>query len=105
MSTRWLSDELREKSDAVQDGKSPILTIKLKTGDERIYCPDPGEYRVTADVVHKAQGLGATIIAYSSSWGDVTYEGREFGKKYGIRVMPYSELFKYLREQGIMFHL
>jgi hypothetical protein len=76
MSTKWLYDQLSEKSNATLDGGNPILTVEFGGRTERIYCPDSDEYRVTAAVVEKAADLQVTIIAYIQQWCGVTEEGK-----------------------------
>jgi hypothetical protein len=100
MSTYWLYQELRT-SNAVVDGGNPILTVEFGDRTERVYCPDSDEYRVTADVIQKAKGLGATIIAYSNTWCGVTYEAKQYGKQNGIEVMPFGSFFAYLKRYGV----
>lgn len=104
MSTLWLRQELIAKSDAKTDDGDPILTVFFRDGrEERVYCPDPDEYRVTADVVAKASGMGATIIAFSSHWCEATVEGREYAERRGLTVIPYAQFFAYLRRKGVTF--
>jgi hypothetical protein len=103
MSTKWLYDQLREKSNATLDGGNPILTVEFGDRTERVYCPDSDEYRVTAAVVEKAADLQATIIAYSQQWCGVTEEGKEYAKEVGVHVMPNRSFFAYLREKGGWF--
>lgn len=104
MSTSWLRRELAQSSDARTDSGDPILTIILPNArEERIYCPDSDEYRVSADVVEKAAGLGATIVAYSSNWCEATVEGKDHAKVRGINVMPYAGLFGYMKRRGVTF--
>jgi hypothetical protein len=101
MSTYWLRDQLRGNSKVVLDGGNPILSVTFDGRTERIYSPDPDEYRVTADVVLKAQKLGATVIAYGS-WCEATYDGKEYAKKHGIAVMSYASFFAYLKRHGVI---
>ncbi|MGH6613666.1 hypothetical protein [Sphingomonas sp.] len=103
MSTYWLRGKLADGSDARTDGGDPVLTIFLGGGrDERVYCPDSDEYRVTADVVDKAVDLGANIIAYGS-WCDATVEGKLRAKAKGVSVVRYAGLFAFLRNKGVSF--
>lgn len=101
VSTYWLNEQLKGKAGIVTDGGNPVLSVSFNGRTERIYCPSPDEYRVTADVVRKAQRLGATIVAYSSSWGTPTYEGKTFGETNRISVMSYASFFAFLRQHGI----
>ena len=71
--------------------------------EERIDCPDSDEYRVSADVVEKAAGLGATIVAYSSSWCEATVEGKDHARARGISVLPFAGLFGYMNRKGVTF--
>lgn len=101
MSTYWLRNKLEGASGVKTDGGDPILTIVLDAGrEERIYCPDSDEYRVTADVVDKAVDLGATIIAYGS-WCDTTVEGKLRAKEKGASVLRFGGLFAYLISKGV----
>lgn len=101
MSTYWLRDKLGGYNNVIVDGGDPILSVSFKGRTERVYCPDPDEYRVTADVVEKARRLDATIIAYASTWCGSTYEGSEYGRNNGVRVMPYADFFAYLKQCGV----
>jgi hypothetical protein len=103
VSTYWLNQLLISTSDADVDGGDPVIAITFGGRIERVYCPDSDEYRVTADVVRKAKDLGATIVAYSSSWCEATYEGKHYAKDLGIHVMPYAALFAYLKRKGVKF--
>ena len=103
MSTYWLNDQLRSTSDAIVDGGDPILTVEFAGRTERVYSPDSDEYRVTADVIEKAADLGATIIAYSNTWCDATYEAKRYAKERGIEVMPFGSFFAYLKRYGVRF--
>ena len=104
MSTSWLRRELTQSSDARTDDGDPILSVILPTGrEERIYCPDSDEYRVSADVVEKAAGLGATIVAYSSHWCEATVEGKDHAKARGISILPFAGLFGYMKRKGVTF--
>jgi hypothetical protein len=104
LSTSWLRGELAQSSDARTDGGDPILSIVLPNGrEERIYCPDSDEYRVSADVVEKAAGLGATIVAYSSQWCEATIEGKEHARARGISIFPFAGLFGYMKRKGVTF--
>lgn len=101
MTTYWLNSALKKLSGIATDGANPILGIEFAGRTESIYCPDPSEYRVTAEVVQKAHDLGATIIAYSDLWGAGTHESKGYAKELGITVMPYKALFGYLRRYGV----
>jgi hypothetical protein len=101
MTTYWLIGQLAGKSGVVTDQGNPVLTIEFAGRRETIYCPDPEEYKATAEVVDKAHGLGATIIAYSESWGEGTYEAKRYAKELGISLMPYKALFGYLAQYGV----
>lgn len=104
MSTSWLRQELARSSDARTDGGDPILSVILPNGrEERIYCPESDEYRVSADVVEKAVRLGATIVAYSSSWCGVTVEGKDHATTVGISILPFAGLFGYMKRKGVIF--
>jgi hypothetical protein len=103
MSTYWLNQQLVSTSDAEIDGGNPILAITFGGRTERVYCPDSDEYRITADVARKAKDLGATIIAYSSSWCEATYEGKQYAKDLGIHIMIFAALFAYLKRKGVKF--
>jgi hypothetical protein len=103
MSTTWLNGQLASTSDAVVDGGNPILAVTFAGRTELVYCPDSDEYRITADVARKAKDLGATVIAYSSSWCATTYEGKEYAKSLDINIMPYAAFFKYLKRKGVKF--
>jgi hypothetical protein len=102
MSTSWLSAQLMN-TDAVIDGGDPILSVASAGRTERVYCPNSDEYRVTADVVKKAKDLGATIIAYSSTWCEATYEAKRYAKSLNVSVMPFNAFFAYLRSRGVEF--
>ncbi|UVO55748.1 hypothetical protein [Sphingomonas sp. SUN039] len=103
MSTYWLRGELARGTDATTDDGDPILTVYLDGGKEaRIYCPEPDEYQVCADVVQKASDLGATIVAYGS-WCDASVEGKMHAKEIGLSVVPYAGLFAFLRRNGVSF--
>lgn len=102
MSTSWLSEQLMS-TDAAIDGGIPILAVTFAGRTERVYCPDSDEYRVTADVVRKAKDLGATVIAYSSTWCDATYEAKRYAKDLGVSVMAYNAFFAYLKHKGVKF--
>jgi hypothetical protein len=101
MTTYWLNNELAAKSNAQIDGGNPVLSVIFSGRTERVYCPDSDEYRVTADVVEKAKELGATIIAYSESWSDTTYDAKQYAKQVGITVMPFAAFFAYLKRKGV----
>lgn len=104
MSTNWLRGELARCSDARTDSGDPILRIIMPNGrEERIYCPDPDEYRVSADVVEKAVNLGATIVAYSSTWCGATVEGKDHATVRGISILPFAGLFAYMKREGVTF--
>lgn len=104
MSTSWLRRELAQSSDARTDGGDPILSIILPTGqEERIYCPNSDEYRVSADVVEKAAELGATIVAFSSNWCEATVEGKDHAKARGVSILPFAGLFAYMKRKGVAF--
>lgn len=103
MSTYWLIKQLRSTSDAVVDDGNPILAVTFVGRTERVYCPEPDEYRITADVARKAKDLGATVIAYSSSWCEATYEGKQYAKDLGVSVMPFAGFFAYLKRKGVKF--
>jgi len=104
LSTSWLRRELAQSSDVCTDDGDPILSVILPDGRvERIYCPDSDEYRVSADVVEKAAGLGATIVAYSSNWCEATIEGKDYAKVRGLSVLPFAGLFGYMKRKGVTF--
>ena len=103
MSTFWLSQQLTNTSDAVVDGDNPILAVTFSNRVEHVYCPESDEYRITADVVKKAKELGATIIAYSSTWCEATYEGKQYAKSLGVSVMAFAAFFAYLKRKGVTF--
>ena len=103
MSTGWLRRELA-LSDARIDSGDPILSVILPNGrEERIYCPESDEYRLSADVVEKAAGLGATIVAYSSNWCEATVEGKDHARARGVSVLPFAGLFAYIKSKGVTF--
>ncbi len=103
MTTYWLRNELRTKSNAVvSDGDRP-LKINVDGRIELIYCPDQHEYRITCDVVKSAKDLNTTIIAYAESWCGPTLEGEGYAKELNITVMPFRSLFAYLKRKGIIF--
>ena len=101
MTTFWLNKQLSTMSGVVTDSGNPVLTIEFAGRSERIYCPDPSEYKATAEVVDKAHQLGATIVAYSETWGEGTYEAKEYAKKVKISLMAYKSLFGYLSRYGV----
>jgi hypothetical protein len=103
LSTYWLREKLASGSNAVTDGGDPILTISHDAGSVSVYCPDPGEYAVNADVVDKAAGLGADMIAYATTWCLATYEGKAYGRSKGVDVVPYAGLFAFLKRRGVVF--
>lgn len=102
MSTLWLSTQLMN-TNAVIDEENSILSVTFAGRTERVYSPDSDEDPVTADVVRKAKDLGATIIAYSSSWCDATYEAKRYAKSLGVSVMPFNAFFAYLKNKGVAF--
>ena len=104
MSTYWLRTKLASGSDAVTDGGDPVLTITHNGGTVSVYCPDPDEYAVNADLVDKAAGLGANMIAYATTWCLATYEGKAYGRSKGVEVVPYGGLFAFLRKRGVEFY-
>jgi hypothetical protein len=101
MSTGWLRGKLRGNEKVTIDNGDPVLSVKFAGREEKIYCPSPGEYRVTADVVRKAKGLGATIITCASTWCEATVEGKAYAKRLGITVMTYAQFFAYLKQRGV----
>jgi hypothetical protein len=102
MTTVWLNQQL-STSNAIVSGGNPLLEVSFAGRTERVYSPDSDEYRITADVVEKAKNIGATIIAYSSTWCDVTYEGKEYAKSLGVNIMQFNEFFAYLKRKGVKF--
>jgi hypothetical protein len=104
LSTYWLRDKLAKESDAITDGGDPVLTIDHSSGTVRVYCPTSDEYAVDADVVEKALGLGANVIAYATTWCSATYEAKAYGKAKGVDVIPYAGLFGFLRRKGVTFY-
>lgn len=104
MSTYWLRNKLANGSDAVTDGGDPVLTITHNSGAVKVYCPNSDEYAVNADVVEKAAGLGADMIAYATTWCKATYEGKAHGESMGVAVVPYAGLFAMLRKRGVTFY-
>lgn len=101
MTTYWLISQLAGKSGVTTDNGNPLLTVEFAGRRETIYCPDPEEYKATAEVVDKAHGLGATIIAYSETWGASTYEAKRYAKELRVSLMPYKALFGYLAAHGV----
>jgi hypothetical protein len=101
MTTFWLDKQLATMSGVLTDNGNPVLTIEFAGRRERIYCPDPSEYKATAEVVHKAHQLGATIIAYSETWGEGTYEAKQYAKQLKVSLMPYKSLFAYISRYGV----
>jgi len=104
LSTYWLRSKLERESDAVTDRGDPVVTITHNAGTVRVYCPNPNEYVVDADVVDKAAGLGANIIAYATTWRKATYEAKAYGQANGVEVIPYAGLFAMLRRRGVEFY-
>ena len=98
MSTTYLRQKLGA---AATDNGDPVLTIETDDGLIRVYSPEPSEYRVSADVVEKARGLGADMIAYANTWCGVTVEGAAHGRAIGIDIMPFGEFFQMLRKRGV----
>jgi hypothetical protein len=103
MSTYWLRNKLASSSNAVTDGGDPVLTIKHNEGTIAVYCPNPDEYAVSADLIDKAKSLGANMVAYATTWCTVTYEGRAYGRSKGVDVVPFAGLFAVLRKKGVVF--
>jgi hypothetical protein len=101
MTTFWLNKQLAAMSGVVTDSGNPVLNINFAGRREQIYCPDPSEYKATAEVVEKAHQLGASIIAYSESWGEGTYEAKQYAKQLKVVLMPYKALFAYLNRYGV----
>lgn len=101
MTTFWLNKQLAAMSGVSTDSGNPVLTVEFSDRRERIYCPDPSEYKATAEVVDKAHQLGATIVAYSETWGDSTYEAKQYAKQLSVSLMPYKALFAYLKRYGV----
>ena len=101
MTTFWLNKQLGGMSGVMTDSGNPVLTIEFAGRREQIYCPDASEYKATAEVVEKAHKLGATIIAYSESWGEGTYEAKAYAKELKVSLMPYKSLFAYLNRYGV----
>lgn len=101
MSTYWLWQQLSGVS-GVQIGKPEvILEISFADKIEKIYCPSSDEYIISADIVEKAKELGATIIAYGTTWSTPTIEAVQHGKTFKISILGYSQLFAYLRRKGV----
>lgn len=98
MSTYYLRQKLAA---ADTDNGDPILTIRTDHGALRVYSPEPTEYRVNADVVEKARGLGADMIAYAESWCGVTVEGGEHGRRLGVELLPFKAFFRMLGQRGV----
>lgn len=98
MSTAYLRQKL---AGAATDNGDPVLTIETDSGLIRVYSPEPSEYRVSADVVEKAQNLGADMIAYANTWCGVTLEGEAHGRAIGVDIMPFGEFFQMLRRRGV----
>ena len=103
MSTYWLRQQLAGKGRVVTDGGDPVLTIKLESNNLRVYCPDSDEYIVDADLVEKAYGLGANVVAYSNTWCKASYEAKAHGQSRDVDVIPFGSLFAILRSSGVDF--
>jgi hypothetical protein len=100
MSTKWLNEKLQAASGVTLSSHPVLLIVSFSNKIERIYCPMPSEYKITADVVEKSHGFGATIIAYGS-WCGPTIEGKLYAKAKGISIMPYAGLFAYMGRKGV----
>lgn len=101
MTTFWLNKQLAAMSGVITDSGNPVLGIEFAGRREQIYCPDPSEYKATAELVDKAHQLEATIIAYSETWGEGTYEAKQYAKQLKVSLMPYKSLFAYLKRHGV----
>jgi len=101
MSTYWLWQQLSVAS-GIRVGKPEIvLEVSISEKTEKIYCPSSDEYIISAEIVEKAKELGATIIAYGTTWSRPTIEAIQHGKTLKISILGYSQLFAYLRRKGV----
>ena len=101
MSHAWLARQLRQATNAIVTEKGPILAVSYSGFTDYVYCPTTDEYRVTADVAHKAKELGASVIAYASTWCNSTHEAKEYAKTLGVSIMPYGAYFAHLKKKGV----
>ena len=97
----WLWGQLRDiHGDLVEVDYNPLISIRrIKRGvvvsHHKIWCPTPGDYRITRDCVEEVHEIGGDIISYANNWSEPSAEGRARARELGIKVQPHGATFAF----------
>lgn len=99
----WLWGELRKLyGDRVEDNYDPLISIRrvkmgLIVSHHNIWCPTPGDYRITRDCVEEVHEIGGDIISFASQWSQPSAEGQARARELNIKVMPHADTFAFFK--------